>query len=93
MITTNTAFPDFQSIPLCCNKTLWEANSQIAWDEEYAFTLGNLKENHLRCVGDLFHMQDVGTNREPRNVSALCDWNAGLDGLGMLLNIATAKPG
>jgi hypothetical protein len=65
----------------------------MAWDEEYAFTLGNLKEYHLRCVGDLFYKQDIAINREPCNVSALCDWNAGLDGLGMLLTIATAKLG
>jgi hypothetical protein len=90
MMTPNAVFPDFQSLPLCCNKRLWEAYSQTTWDEEYTFALGDLKDYHMRCVGDLFDMQHMATNEKSRFVNALCNWNAGIDGLGMLLTIATS---
>jgi hypothetical protein len=90
LIVAGEVLPNFRSIPLCCNKRLWEANSLADWDEEYAYTLGSRKEGHLRCIGDLFDMQHMAADRNLRDANALSDWNAGLDGLGMLLAIATS---
>jgi hypothetical protein len=90
MIVVGEALPNFRSFHLCCNKRLWEATNLTAWDEEYAYTLGGLKEGRLRCIGDLFDVQSMAADRNVCDANALSDWNAGLDGLGMLLGIATS---
>jgi hypothetical protein len=88
LASSYTTLPDLKFLPLCCNKTLWEATTHNSWKEEYKNNLGNLKERRLYTFGDLMEVQR--TAAEGRISNSFDEWNVGLDGLGMLLNIATA---
>jgi len=87
LVAVGKALPEFLSFPLCCNKVLWEAPSEAAWEEEYDFSTGKMEGVQLRTLGDL---RDVQASGKLSNVDVLDEWNAGVDGLGMLLTVATA---
>ncbi|EFX02022.1 c6 zinc finger domain containing protein [Grosmannia clavigera kw1407] len=77
---------EFQSIPLCSAKTLWEARTDVDWASERALTLQ--RGDGLQTIGDLMQLQSMcGGSQQER---ALDSWNASADGLGHLLGIAAS---
>jgi hypothetical protein len=82
------AIESFQTLPLACPKTLWEASTCDTWVSEYdvygASTLGA----GLDSFGSL-----IESNRrwkEPAHARRLDVWNAQGDKLGFLLNAAVS---
>ncbi|KAH8810575.1 hypothetical protein F5884DRAFT_779666 [Xylogone sp. PMI_703] len=74
----------YADLTLPSPKVLWEASTDPLWQFEYE--LDSLeKQPRLSTVGEL-----VDAHRRPNNLSdALLDtWNAGVDDLGFLLNLA-----
>ncbi len=81
----------FREIPLPCTKIEWEARTEAKWRFERAnaakrrgvgvsYSFGDLIDAHQQCS------KGGGASESERE--KLDIWNAGIDGLGMLLNLA-----
>ncbi|KAF2099004.1 hypothetical protein NA57DRAFT_76240 [Rhizodiscina lignyota] len=75
----------YRSLPLPGLKYLWEAPSQAAWEVEYEASRV-LQTSGLVTLGDLIDTQQSGYLVS--NAQKLDKWNAGVDNLGSLLNLA-----
>ncbi len=81
---------NFREILLPCTKTEWEAKSESQWRTEYNNAAANYRSASssaaLHTFGDLIdaHQRLPGVRMSER----LNMWNAGIDSLGMALNIA-----
>lgn len=76
---------DLDSLPLCTNKTQWEARSQGEWETEKAFY--NISPPVL-TFGELLNARR--NSNDPLNAQTLQSWEAGADKMGLMMNIATA---
>jgi hypothetical protein len=75
----------FRDLPLPCPKALWEAQSRDAWASEYGAVYCD-KEPRLSRFGDLV---DAHSKYGDASAMKMIDkWNAGIDNLGSLLNLA-----
>lgn len=74
----------YRYLPLPGPKSLWEASSQSAWEQEYKANR-NLQMSGLVTLGDLIDTQNSGSVLS--NAQKLDKWNAGVDNLGSLLNL------
>lgn len=70
----------FREIPLPCNKTEWEAKAEHQWRIEHENSAA--RGLNLRTFGDLV---DAHNDRSLGNLDV---WNAGIDHMGVLLNLA-----
>ncbi|KAE9365144.1 hypothetical protein N431DRAFT_353379, partial [Stipitochalara longipes BDJ] len=76
----------FREMPLPCTKTEWEAKTESQWRIEHENAMARSKSSYLSTFGDLIdaHRHKVkGPESESLDV-----WNAGIDHLGVLLNLA-----
>lgn len=68
-----------------CSKMEWESNIEDDWEREHKHN--SMASNTAMCtLGDL-----VEAHRQPPDAQSfkkLSTWNAGIDNLGMLLNVA-----
>jgi hypothetical protein len=79
---------DFLDAPLPAVKTLWNAPDSVTWEKEYKHYLEQLGSSDLSTNGRLILLlAGAGANR--RGVG-WDDWFAGIDGLGVLVVIATS---
>lgn len=81
---------EFRNIRLPCNKTLWEADSRLAWEAEYNSCLGKAQPSQPYNLADLINMQHNTATSNSRNLDELDKWNSGLDGLSMLVTMTVA---
>jgi hypothetical protein len=81
---------EFQVIPLPSRRELWEANSRSSWEREYNLILADPESRQLCHFGDLLRLQQPTGTEEATNLHGLDEWNTGMDGLGMLITMATA---
>ena len=72
-------------MPLPCTKTEWEARTEAQWRVEYENAMTS-KGAALITFGDLIDAHK--RSRSGRNSEGLDIWNAGIDHLGVLLNLA-----
>ncbi|KAH8820723.1 hypothetical protein F5884DRAFT_764964 [Xylogone sp. PMI_703] len=80
------AMSKFQDAPLPCAKAMWESRTQLAWENEYHGIEG--KSFRLKTLNDLFNAQNMAANGLFNNIKDLDEWNSGIDGFGMLINMA-----
>lgn len=81
------ASQSFRDLPLPCTKTLWEARTYSSWETEYVTVYSNTTPR-LHRFGDII---DANKGLEdPFNLHLIDTWNAGIDDLGGLLNLALA---
>ena len=79
------ASQSYRVIQLPCTKAVWQASTQSAWEAEYEASRSS-QACGFATLGDLidaqrsFHMPSVARK--------LDIWNAGVDNLGALLNLA-----
>jgi len=74
----------YRGLILPCSRSLWEASSEQAWLQQYESTRLQ-RANGLVTLGDLIDAQN--NSFMPFEARRLDEWNAGADGLGMLLNM------
>jgi hypothetical protein len=74
----------YRHIPLPSSKYLWEAPTQAAWEKEQEAY--RMLPGELLTLGDLMDAQSNGFS--PPHSHRLDKWNAGVDGVGVLLNLA-----
>lgn len=92
IISVSTGIPcgssqAFRDLPLPCTKTLWEARTYSGWESEYVAVYSN-SAPRLHRFGDL-----IDANKgveEPFDLQLIDTWNAGIDNLGGLVNLALA---
>jgi hypothetical protein len=86
------ATSEYTQIPLPSKKVLWEANSQELWEAEYQIAAVDRQGSQLFDFGDLLllHQAQSAGRDSVRDNDMLDEWNSGVDGLGMLITIATA---
>jgi len=75
----------YREILLPCSKTEWEARDESQWGKEHGHAAAG-STTALRTIGDLIdaHRRLPGAQISDR----LGMWNAGIDHLGMVLNLA-----
>ncbi|KAH8896088.1 hypothetical protein GQ53DRAFT_838389 [Thozetella sp. PMI_491] len=86
---------DPRVLPLPSHRDLWEANSHREWEAKYFSIWSELKANRagrLCTVGDLIAAQQnvMLQGGAGGDLARLDAWNAGVDGLGMMLTAVTA---
>lgn len=81
----------FHTIPLPSNKVLWEARSESIWENEYHINRRDPKWSWPESLGRLSEAQDRSRKGISNDVRQLDEWNSGLDGLGMLINMALTE--
>jgi hypothetical protein len=86
---------DPEVIPLPSHRDLWEARSHREWDAKYYSIWSELKADRASrfcTIGDLITAQQkVMLQGGAGGALARLDaWNAGVDGLGMMLTAVTA---
>ncbi|KIM97235.1 hypothetical protein OIDMADRAFT_168993 [Oidiodendron maius Zn] len=74
---------DVRMIPLPSPKAQWEASSHTGWENELEFN-----SNTLWTFGNLLDAHKW--SNEPLSAQRLDSWNARIDNLGSLMNIATS---
>ena len=74
---------DYRMIPLPSPKAQWEASSHTGWENELEFN-----SNTLWTFGNLLDAHKW--SNEPLSAQRLDSWNARIDNLGSLMNIATS---
>ena len=74
----------YRSLQLPGPKSLWEANTQTAWESQCEATR-TFQFNGLVTLGDLIDAQQ--SEYTPSNARKLDVWNARVDNLGSLLNL------
>lgn len=80
------ALEGFFNLPLPSSKLLWEASTSPLWQFEYE--LDALKKtSRVSTIGELVNAQQRPNDFLNARLDA---WNAGIDELGFLLNLATA---
>lgn len=77
-----------RQVPLPCTKTEWEAQTEEDWRREYSKARNVPGATSLLTFGDLIDAHKCSLAERPNKVRELEAWNAGLDNLGMLLNVA-----
>lgn len=77
----------FRALPLPSHKSLWEASTHSAWQSEYD-ALSTMHSRGLSRLGDLIDAHERAG--DIANARRLDVWNAGADGLGILLNMVAA---
>jgi hypothetical protein len=79
---------DFLDAPLPAVKTLWNAPDAVIWKKEYEHYLKQLGSGNVSTNGKLILLHaGAGTNDREAGWD---DWFAGIDGLGVLVAIATS---
>ncbi|KAN0089203.1 hypothetical protein V8E51_019463 [Hyaloscypha variabilis] len=76
----------FREMPLPCKKTEWEANTKAQWRIEHENASARSRSTALRTFGELIDAHQ--STPRGRNSEGLDAWNAGIDHLGVLLNLA-----
>ncbi|KAG9232721.1 hypothetical protein BJ875DRAFT_69579 [Amylocarpus encephaloides] len=77
----------YRDLPLPSHRSLWEAQSQEAWQSEYIAVYNNSSPSPNR-FGDLIDAHKHQDN--PGSMQLLDSWNTGIDGIGYMLNLAIA---
>jgi hypothetical protein len=80
--------PGFLDAPLPAAKTLWNAPTAVTWKKEFDFSVELLGNRSVLTNGKLVLMQ-AGAD-ENKSETGWDDWLAGIDGLGLLVIIATS---
>ena len=80
--------PGFLDAPLPAAKPLWHAPNAVTWKKEYEQHLEEVRGGNVLTNGKLvlMHAEATDNNRE----AGWDDWFAGIDGVGILLVIATS---
>lgn len=76
----------YREIPLPCTKGEWEAQSEEQWRTERTAAIAARKDG-FKTFGDLIDAQTNG-GEDQQKQAGLEIWIAGIDNLGMLLNLA-----
>jgi hypothetical protein len=76
----------FREMSLPSSKVLWEASSSSLWEFEYELDALE-KPSRVSTIGELIAAQQRPNGYTDARLDA---WNAGIDELGLLLNLTTA---
>jgi hypothetical protein len=76
---------DCRSLPLPCSRAVWEARSYTAWENEY-LNFYHKQPQEMKTFGDLIDAHE--RSDDPRYVELIDKWNASVDGIGHLMNLA-----
>jgi hypothetical protein len=74
----------YRNLQLPCSKSLWEAPTHVIWESEREATR-TFQLSGLITLGDLIDAQQA--DYTPSNANRMDSWNAGVDNLGILLNL------
>jgi hypothetical protein len=75
-------------VPLPCTKTEWEARTEEDWRREYTKARNAQTVTSLQVFGDLVDAHRCSPAERLLKAKELEAWNAGIDNLGVLLNVA-----
>jgi hypothetical protein len=71
---------------LPCSKTLWEAETELAWEKEYKQYLSTRNCGGLLTIGDLRRSNDMNIDEMDQDIrDGLSRWAEEADSLGSLL--------
>jgi hypothetical protein len=80
--------PGFLDAPLPAAKTLWNTPNAVTWKKEYELSIEEVGSRNMLTNGELILLQ-AGAG-ENNSEAGWDDWLAGIDGLGVLVVIATS---
>jgi hypothetical protein len=76
-------------LPLPCSKTMWDAESKSAWEDEYKRYLSNIKGGRIFQCGDLRQLCRMEVSSlEHDTVAGLSAWSKVVDDFGAMLLLA-----
>jgi hypothetical protein len=76
---------DCRSLALPASRAVWEARSYMAWENEYV-NFYQKEPQEMKTYGDLIDAHE--RSDDPRYVELIDKWNASVDGIGYLMNLA-----
>lgn len=79
-------FPE--GMPLPCTKTEWEAQTEENWRREYYKARNSQSATSMQTFGDLADAHRGSPADRLAKATQLEAWNAGIDNLGVILNLA-----
>lgn len=77
-----------EGMPLPCTKTEWEAQTEEDWRREYYKARDSQSTASIQTFGDLANAYKGSPADRATKATQLEAWNAGIDNLGVLLNLA-----
>ncbi|QGA13108.1 hypothetical protein EYB26_000753 [Talaromyces marneffei] len=77
-----------EGMPLPCTKTEWEAQTEEDWRREYYKARSSQSTASIQTFGDLANASRGSPAERHAKATQLEAWNAGIDNLGVLLNLA-----
>lgn len=73
-------------IPLPCSKSVWQAETEAAWEKEYKRYLSTKNCGRILTVGDLRQSNNLDLNSLDTDIKGdLSEWAESVDSLGSLL--------
>jgi hypothetical protein len=76
---------DCRSLPLPSSRAVWEARSYTAWENEY-INFYHKEPQDMKTYGDLMDAHE--RSDDARCVEMIDNWNASVDGVGYMMNLA-----
>jgi hypothetical protein len=77
-----------EGMPLPCTKTEWEAQTEEDWRREYYKARNSQSATSMQTFGDLADAHRGSPADRLAKATQLEAWNAGIDNLGVILNLA-----
>lgn len=77
-----------EGMPLPCTKTEWEAQTEEDWRREYYKARNSQSTASIQTFGDLANAYKGLPADRAAKATQLEAWNAGIDNLGVLINLA-----